>query len=139
MRAAGQLAMLAPPPLAAPRQALWWLLAAAVLAGAGLPAPPGLFKVLHAALADLALGFLPFLWYCRDSDVQRFRRTPWWNMGMAALLFPTLLLYLWRSRPRGRRLRALGGAAGWTLLVMLAAAIGAGLAAVAAASVRRLA
>ncbi|HEU5435194.1 MAG TPA: hypothetical protein VFU95_02150 [Telluria sp.] len=111
-----------------PQAALRWLLVATMMAGAGMLAPKGNPAALLALVSKLVLGFLPFLWYCRDSNARAFKRTIWWNMGMVALLFPTILIYLWRSRARGRRLRAIGRAAGYGALLVLAAVIGMGLA-----------
>jgi hypothetical protein len=110
---------------ASPRAALWWLFGAALFAGVAPALPAGAWSVLHAILSNLALGFLPFLWYCRDSDACQFHRTLWWNMGMVALLFPTLPLYLWRTRARGRRLKAIGKAGACALVLLVAAGLGA--------------
>lgn len=121
-----------------PRVALWWLFGATVFTGAGLAMPAGAWSALHLVISNLALGFLPFLWYCRDSDLHHFPRTIWWNMGMVALLFPVLFIYLWRSRGKGRRLRAVGSALACVPALLLASALGTALAWLLTAAVARL-
>jgi hypothetical protein len=107
-----------------PRAALLWLFLATALTGAGLVLARGTAALLLPLADNLALGFLPFLWYCRDSNRRNFQRTIWWNMGMVAMLVPTLFFYLWRSRPRGRRLRSILRALACIPLLMLAGGVG---------------
>ena len=108
----------------APRAALLWLFLAMALTGAGLVLARGTAALLLPLVDNLALGFLPFLWYCRDSNRRNFRRTIWWNMGMVALLVPTIFIYLWRTRPRGQRTRALLRSLACIPLLMLAGGVG---------------
>ena len=107
-----------------PRAALLWMMGAAAVTGAGMLLLHGLPAFAFTIGADLVLGFLPFLWYCRDSDARGFRRSRWWNIGMACFMIPTVFFYLRRTRPPGQRGRAWLAALACCLLTMLAALIG---------------
>lgn len=101
--------------------ALLWLMAAAAVSGAGMAVLRGLPAFAFTVVLDLVLGFLPFLWYCRDSDARGFRRSRRWNVGMACFIIPTVFFYLWRTRAPGRRGVAMLAALGCGLLSLLAA------------------
>lgn len=72
----------------------------------------------------LAFSFLVFAWYRHDSDEQGYRRTIWLNMGVLVASPLAVPYYLLRSRPAGRRLRAILRLAGFALLMVLATAAG---------------
>jgi hypothetical protein len=111
------------------------------------PARPALFAVLLMALLvgatngfaafrhapepllwthglDVAFSFTSFVWYCRDGDARSYVRSRWLNIGMICLTMLTVPYYLWRSRPRGQRLRAIVGYVGFGILVGLVTAGG---------------
>jgi hypothetical protein len=117
------------------RPALFALLFMAVLVGAtnGFAASRHVAQpLLWTHGLDLAFSFLCFVWYCRDGDARSYSRSRWLNFGMIVITIFTVPYYLWRSRPRGQRLRAIlryGGfgvllgimtAGGFVLGVMLA-------------------
>lgn len=69
--------------------------------------------------------YCAFVWYCRDSDERRYRRSLWRNMlfnGVAVLFVPW---YLLRTRPSGARLNALFRLGGMCLLMLAALMVGA--------------
>ncbi len=72
----------------------------------------------------LAINFLCFLWYRRDSDVAGYRRSAWLNICIIMLVFVGMPYYLLRSRPRGRKLAALAKLFGFAVLMVLADALG---------------
>ncbi|GAB3454299.1 hypothetical protein GCM10027321_05430 [Massilia terrae] len=72
----------------------------------------------------LAINFLCFLWYRRDSDVVGYRRSPWLNVCVILLVFIGIPYYLLRSREQGRKLLALAKCLGFGVLMVLADAVG---------------
>lgn len=72
----------------------------------------------------LAFSFLVFAWYRHDSDEQGYRRSIWLNMGVLVASPLAVPYYLLRSRPAGRRLRAILRLAGFAVLMVLATAAG---------------
>jgi hypothetical protein len=109
------------------RPTLFALLFMAVLVGA----TNGFAASRHAAQPllwthglDLVSSFLCFVWYCRDGDARSYIRSRWLNIGMIIVTMLTVPYYLWRSRPRGQRLRAILGYAGFAVLVGLVTACG---------------
>jgi hypothetical protein len=97
-------------------------------------ANPGLAALVGRALLILS-SYASFVWYCRDSDLHRFRRSLWRNTGFIFFGLLFLPCYLVRTRPNGKRLLALLKLAGFAALWMGAIMIGAvlGLVALAAA------
>ena len=124
MNGEAQLKGLALADAPSPRAALLWLMGAAAVTGAAMALSHGAPGALLSIAGNLALGFLPFLWYCRDGNERGFRRTFWWNVAMVTFLFPAVFIYLWRTRARGERGRAMLAALGCLLLTLVAAAIG---------------
>jgi hypothetical protein len=109
------------------RPALLALLFMAVLVGA----TNGFAASRHAAQPllwthslDLAFSFLCFVWYCRDGDARSYIRSRWLNIGMITVTMLTVPYYLWRSRPRGQRLRAILRYAGFGVLMGMVTAGG---------------
>lgn len=103
------------------RPMLFALLLMAVLVGA----TNGFAASRHAAQPllwthglDLASSFLCFAWYCRDGDARSYIRSRWLNIGIIILTVLTVPYYLWRSRPRGQRLRAILRYAGFGVLLV---------------------
>jgi len=75
-------------------------------------------------LTGLATSYASFVWFCRDSDNHRYRRSLLRNIGMifVALLF--IPYYLVRTRTGGKKWRALLKMVGFFLLTLLASGIG---------------
>lgn len=73
---------------------------------------------------ELLFIFFTFLWYRIDSDAYGYPRSKWLNVGI--ILFPPVAVpyYLLRSRPQGKKLRALLKCAGFVVLIWLANAAG---------------
>lgn len=67
----------------------------------------------------LALWVLPYAWYYRDADEQGFVRSTAWGAGMILLAIVTAPIYLARSRPAGRKLKALAGFLGVLVLALV--------------------
>lgn len=110
-----------------PRSALFALLFIALLAGA----MSGFAASRHAAqpllwthALDLMFSFLSFVWYCRDGDARSFIRSRWLNVAMVSVTALTIPYYLWRTRPRGQRRRAIMRYAGFGVLLGIAMAVG---------------
>ncbi len=72
----------------------------------------------------LCFSFLTFLWYRRDSDDVGYARSRWLNIAVIAASPVSVPYYLLRSRPEGRRLRAVLKCLGFAVLVVLCAALG---------------
>jgi hypothetical protein len=92
------------------RPALFALLFIAVLGGAmaGFAASRHLAPPLAwGNTLDLLFGFLCFVWYCRDGDARSFNRSRWLSVAMVSVTLLAIPYYLWRSRPRGQRRRAI--------------------------------
>lgn len=85
----------------------------------GAPLPLALTAPL-----TLAISFLCFVWYRRDSDTMGYARSPWLNACVILLVFIGIPYYLLRSRPQGRKLVALAKCLGFGVLMVLADAVG---------------
>lgn len=110
-----------------PRQALFALLFIALLGGA----MNGFASSRHAAqplvwthAIDLASSFVCFVWYCRDGDARSFIRSRWLSVAMVSVTVITIPHYLWRSRPRGKRFRAIVRYIGFAALLGIVTAVG---------------
>jgi hypothetical protein len=110
-----------------PKQALVALLFITVLAGA----MHGFASSRHAQqplvwmyVCELASSFLCFVWYCRDGDARAFVRPRWLSAAMVAITMLTIPYYLWRSRPRGQRFRAIARYVGFVVLMGIVTGIG---------------
>lgn len=77
-------------------------------------------------LCTVLFSFLSFYWYRLDSETHRYRRTPLLNVGIVMLAIVAVPYYLVRSRPAGRRGRALLGLAGFCAL-LICAGVGGGI------------
>ena len=109
------------------RPALFALLFLAVLVGAtnGFAASRQAAQpLLWTHALDLGSSFLCFVRYCRDGDARSFIRSRWLNIGMIVATMFTVPYYLWRSRPRGQRLRAILRYAGFGVLLVMVTAGG---------------
>ena len=109
------------------KPALFALLFIAVLVGA----TNGFAASRHAAqpllwthTLDLVFSFLCFVWYCRDGDARSYIRSRWLNVGMITVTMLTVPYYLWRSRPRGQRGRAIMRYVGFGMLLGIVTAAG---------------
>jgi hypothetical protein len=78
----------------------------------------------------LLFSFLCFYWYRLDSDIHQYRRGALLNVGIVMLAIVAVPYYLVRSRPRGQKAWALLRLAGFIVLLMVAAVLGAALYAV---------
>ena len=76
------------------------------------------------ALLALLSNFFAFLWYCRNSDALGYRRTLLLNIFVILLGPLTIVYYLVRSRPKGRRLRAVLRLLGFICLLIGASVLG---------------
>lgn len=76
------------------------------------------------ALIGLAFNFTSFVWYCRDSDAAGYRRSLGLNIAVILLGPFAVAYYLLRSRPKGRRLRAILRLLGFIALAVLASVLG---------------
>ena len=110
-----------------PKYALFALLFIAVLGGV----MNGFASSRHAAqpllwthATSLVSSFLCFVWYCRDGDARSFIRSRWLNVAMIALTALTIPYYLWRTRPRGQRARAIVRYIGFAVLLSIVTAAG---------------
>jgi phosphatidylglycerophosphate synthase len=111
----------------APKPALIALLFIALLAGAmnGFTASHHAAQPLVWTLAiELVFSFLCFAWYCRDGDGRSFIRSRWLNIAMVTFTMLAIPYYLWRSRPRGQRWRALLRYVGFGVLLGIVTGIG---------------
>lgn len=84
---------------------------------------PQLAALLGRALFILA-SYASFVWYCRDSDLHRYRRSLWRNTGFIFFGLLFVPCYLVRTRPNGKRLFALAKLAGFAALWLGAIMIG---------------
>jgi hypothetical protein len=99
-------------------------LAIATQAGQESPSPRALW---WGVLSTFLSSFLPYYWYRLDSEARRFFPSRWMSTGIVAIAPVALPIYLLRTRPRGRRLRALLGLLGFCLLPPLVVVVGAAL------------
>jgi membrane-associated PAP2 superfamily phosphatase len=92
------------------RQTLYTILLITALAGAvsgHFTAQDALEPlVLHYPL-ELCFSFVTFLWYCRDSDMQRYVRSRWLSVAIIGISILAIPYYLVRSRPKGKKAGAL--------------------------------
>ncbi|MCC8674117.1 hypothetical protein [Xanthomonas vesicatoria] len=91
-----------------PRAALA-LIAGFTLADGATSALPGWTGPANDLLRFAVLLVLIFVWLAADSRRQGFRRPMWINIGMVLAWLVFIPIYLYRSRPVGRRLSAMGG------------------------------
>ena len=75
-------------------------------------------------LCTVLFSFLSFYWYRLDSETHRYRRTPLLNVGIVMLAIVAVPYYLVRSRPAGRKGRALLRLAGFCVLLFCAGVSG---------------
>lgn len=94
--------MVEPVDPAAPLPPLWWIL-----------------------LSGFLSSFLPFYWYRLDSVARTYLPSRWMSTGVVALTPIVLPIYLLRTRPRGKRGRALLSYFGFFFLMLLATMLGA--------------
>jgi hypothetical protein len=89
------------------------------------PAPSSQPALLWGIFSTFLSSFLPYYWYRLDSEARRFFPSRWMSTGIVAMAPVALPIYLLRTRPRGRRLRALLGLLGFCLLLPLVVVVGA--------------
>lgn len=76
------------------------------------------------ALLTLLSNFVAFAWYCRDSDATGYQRSLGLNIAIILLGPFGVAFYLVRSRPSGRRLRAVMRLLGFVCLMVGASVLG---------------
>lgn len=81
-------------------------------------------NVAVMGLLALLSNFFAFAWYCRDSDAVGYRRSLLLNIAVIALGPFAIMYYLVRSRPAGRRLRAVMWMLGFVCLLAGASVLG---------------
>ncbi len=74
--------------------------------------------------ATITLMVLILSWYHKDSNTRQFRRTPWLTMAILGVAIFGIPYYLIRSRPAGKKWRALGGLTVFTGLFFSVSFIG---------------
>jgi hypothetical protein len=97
-----------------------------VAAWLGLAKPAPLTEGIVIALFGFMSMLFPFAWVLEDRKERGFPRSYWFNVGVVNLGSLVVPIYLWRSRPRGRKLLALLGLVGAlfaALIIMMGAAI----------------
>ncbi|NML60099.1 hypothetical protein HHL21_03160 [Massilia sp. RP-1-19] len=70
------------------------------------------------ALLEVASNFVAFVWYCRDSDAMGYKRSSGLNIAVILLGPFGVAFYLVRSRPKGKRLRAVLRLLGFVCLLV---------------------
>lgn len=111
-----------------PKNTLWALLA--------LMLASGMAEALYAAshmkmpawwilLIAFLLNFLPYYWYRQDSEERLFRRSRWMSTVVVGIGPVGIPVYLFRSREKGMRLRALARMSCFVLAMMAATVMGA--------------
>ncbi|UVW27186.1 hypothetical protein [Massilia sp. H6] len=111
-----------------PKNTLWALLA--------LMLATGMAEALYAAahmtmpawwilLSAFLLSFLPYYWYRQDSEARHFPRSRLMNTVVVGIGPVGIPVYLYCSRDKGLRLRALARMSGFVLAMVGAAAMGA--------------
>jgi len=115
-------------PVMTPRGALAALLvlmfvAALVEAGAGLRqrGEPVLWSLATGFLSS----FLSFYWFRVDRELRGWPRSRWLSTAIVTLTPLAVPYYLARSRPKGRKLRGVGGFVGYVFLMLVASILGA--------------
>lgn len=111
------------------RQSLLSLLLLAALLGA----ISGRYVTLHrpepvvlAGVFELVSSFVLFNWYYSDSNARDYLRSRWLNVAVILLGWLAIPYYLVRSRPRGKKLRALVKCLGFAVLSGAVAMLGIG-------------
>jgi hypothetical protein len=92
------------------RQALIALLVGFFVAGAG----DAYFAATHVRepgwwviSSTIALSLMIFAWYYFDSELHAFKRSKWLNIAVVGFAFFAIPYYVFRSREKGLRARAL--------------------------------
>lgn len=80
--------------------------------------------VLSNLVLEILFSFVSFVWYCRDSDARGYVRSRWLSIAMVSVALFAIPYYLWRSRPAGKRGRAILRFCGFLLLLLAVAAGG---------------
>jgi hypothetical protein len=98
------------------------------------PVIAGVLQTRHMASAPLwdilnsvLFSFTAFVWYCRDSDARGYRRSLLRNIGFNCFGLVFVPIYVVRSRAAGQKGWALLRLAGFSMLMLIATLIGAGL------------
>lgn len=94
----------------------------------GFAKPAPLTEGIVTALLGFFWMLFPFAWLLEDRKERGLPRSYWFNFGVVNLASVVVPVYLWRSRPRGKKALALLGLIGVLfvgIFVMLGSAIAA--------------
>jgi len=91
----------------------------AYLAGNKIPEPGWWF-----ISSTIVLNILVFSWYHFDSNARYFRRSMWLNVAVVGVAFIAIPYYIFRSREKGMRAKALFKLFGFSLLCLGFSALG---------------
>ncbi len=119
-----------PPATGAKRKqaALIGILGVSVLLGivdAALAASGDGARLAFTLIGNIGLLVVGFRWLAIDALELDIRRPMWLNVGIVLLAAVFVPYYLFKTRPEGRRLPAIGGFFGLVFACMLGSAIGA--------------
>jgi hypothetical protein len=111
-----------------PKQILGLILLSTALLGGmsayleahGIREPP--WSVLSTSMG---FSLLVFWWYWADSTSRSYRRSPLLSVAVVAVAFVAVPYYLFRSRQKGQRLRAVASMLGFVALLVVALFAGA--------------
>ncbi|MEP7043301.1 MAG: hypothetical protein ABI843_09570 [Dokdonella sp.] len=90
-----------------------------------LPSSESGARLAYTLVGNIALLILGFRWLQLDARELDIRRPLWLNVGIVLLAAVFVPYYLYKTRPAGRRLPAIGGFFGVVFGCMLATAVGA--------------
>ena len=74
--------------------------------------------------STLLFSLLSFTWFWLDSEARAYKRSPWLSLAVVAIAALAIPYYLLRSRPKGRRFKALGKCLGFAVLIVIAFVLG---------------
>ena len=115
------------------RQTIGLYLALTMLMGVlSVALAPELARTMDAIWLILSVA-VPYVWFYLDAAERSFARTPRWSTGIILFSLLAVPVYLFKSRRRGRRLKAIGKALFVFCLSVLLPLLGAALYAAATA------
>ncbi len=75
-------------------------------------------------VSTVVSGIIVFAWYYSDSELHQYKRSKWLNIGVVALALLAVPYYLIRSRPQGKRGKALVKCFGFCVVALLSSVLG---------------
>ena len=91
----------------------------------GLPSTDSAGRVAFTLAGNIALLLIGFRWLQLDATELDIRRPGWLTAGIILLAAVFVPYYLYKTRPEGHRLPAIGGFFGLVFACMIASALGA--------------